>query len=1050
MGGLPWEIHMRLFEAAKPERDTGTCRENGPYSFYRARGVTGEAAARDPQQNCPMVYGKCYFAQNKRHFTQKRYSEARFPLLYSWGRLRYRALAPVVFRGYESLFCCEAEGKWAMKKRVLSIFLSLCLLLCSLPVRAQEAEEPLPSCVEGCCLEEGHDGPCVLHEARYQAQAGGEWAYGSLSDACDGVYAGGSVELLRDIAPDSTVTIRKKLTLTSADRSAPCKITYAAEDRSDYLLTVSNAVTLADIVLDGGREEGLVSHAELVGVKGGALTMLDGAVIQNNDNIDTAEGAGGLRVISGQAVMAAGSAIRNCRGVAGGGAAVVGIGSMLGMDGGVIERCQAFLGGGVYIRDTAQGATSNPSRLILQSNSSIRDNQAKEEMEGMSYGISAARPGCGGGVYIDQGAVGLNPSACTVADNTAENSGGGIYVFSGLINLLGGTVSGNQARKFGGGILASPHTQIQMGYSPTVTGNVSGNKNFDNLYLDGRSELPGEDAPDEEQGEVDKTRPIQIGFALGKGISIGVSRWVRPDEDHPYRVVAVPANRHKISEDDLARFYSDDPNYVTLLHEDPGSPDNGTIVITHADVAFDNQGHGVRPPSQLIDQQHMVHRPDPLSERGYTFGGWYTEPECTREWQFDTDTVNTDVKPQVLYAKWDLNHYPITYKNLEDGVNEGNPEEYTVESPDITLAEPRRVGYRFLGWAEEAPEEGAALFSARLRAEDAQPNIPAGSIGPRVFVAQWAKADPCTVTYEDGVDGKAFARQEHPDCELWSATPGFEGTPARVGYTFDGWLPEVEETVTGDAVYTAQWKKKDLPPSGGPEPEEPPYVIPPALESQDHFAYIVGYPDGTVRPEAHISRAEVASIFFRLMTEEFRQLNWAEESPFSDVKQSSWYRRAVSTCTRAGLINGFMDGTFGGEKSITRAEFAAIAARFLSEEAAPDSGFSDLAGHWAKGEIDRAVAAGWIKGFPDGSFRPNAFITRAEAMTLVNRMLGRVARPEGMLEEMAVWPDNPASAWYYADVQEAANGHTYEREGEYGPETWTGLTENRDWTELER
>lgn len=949
-----------------------------------------------------------------------------------------------------------------MRKQILSMLLSLCLLLFPQPVWALEAEEPL-SCAEGCSLEEGHDGPCVLHEARYKTEAAGEWVYSSLSDACANVYAKGSVEILRDIEQPAPVTVTQEMTLTSADRSAPCKITYIAENRSDYLLTISNIVTLADIILDGGREEGLVSHAELVGVQGGALTLSAGAVIRNNDNIDTAEGAGGLRVISGQAVMAPGSAIRDCRGVAGGGAAVVGSGSMLGMAGGVIERCEAFLGGGVYIRDTAQGATSNPSRLILQGDSSIRDNQAKEEMEGMRYDISAAQPGCGGGVYIDQGAIGLNQSVCTVMDNTAENSGGGIFVLAGLVNLLGGTVSGNRAQRYGGGILASPYTDIRIGYSPTVTGNVAGNRHFDNLYLDGHVNPPGEDAPDEEPadgGETDITRPIQIGFALGKGknFSIGVSRWIRPDEDHPCRVVAVPANRHIINEDDLANFYSDDPNYVTLLHEDPGRPDNSTIVIANADVAFDNQGHGVRPPSQLVNQQHKVHEPEPLSERGYTFGGWYTEKECEHEWQFDTDTVNTDAKPQVLYAKWDLNHYSITYKNLEDGVNEGNPEEYTVESPDITLKEPRRVGYRFLGWIEEGAE-GASLFSARLRAEDVDPDIPAGSVGPRVFVAQWAKVDPFTVTYIDGAEGEAFEKQEYSACELWSATPAFEGEPTRPGYTFDHWEPEVAEIVTGNAVYTAQWTKNDPPPAPpddpGPAPEpdpdeEKPPTIPPALESKDHFAYIVGYPDGTVQPEAHISRAEVASIFFRLMTDEFRKSNWAEENPYSDVNPGSWYNNAVSTCARAGLIYGFMDGTFGGEKHITRAEFAAIAARFLSEETVPDSGFSDLGNHWAKKEIDRAVAAGWIKGFPDGTFHPNAYITRAEVMSLVNRMLGRRAAPEGMLADMIVWSDNPVSAWYYAIVQEATNGHTYDRDGEYGPETWTGLTENRDWTELEQ
>lgn len=222
------------------------------------------------------------------------------------------------------------------------------------------------------------------------------------------------------------------------------------------------------------------------------------------------------------------------------------------------------------------------------------------------------------------------------------------------------------------------------------------------------------------------------------------------------------------------------------------------------------------------------------------------------------------------------------------------------------------------------------------------------------------------------------------------------------------------------------------------------------METTDHFAYIVGFSDGTVRPEANITRSEVVVIFFRLMTEDFRQANWATENPFFDVNNGDWYNSALSTATRAGLIRGCSSGGFEGQRSITRGEFAAIAARFDSEEYQGPDLFSDLSGYWGKREINQAARQGWILGYPDGTFRPNDPITRAEAIALINRMLLRSPAPGALMEGMIHWPDNPEDAWYYLDVQEATNGHAYDQDAETGAERWTGLTENRDWTALER
>ena len=221
------------------------------------------------------------------------------------------------------------------------------------------------------------------------------------------------------------------------------------------------------------------------------------------------------------------------------------------------------------------------------------------------------------------------------------------------------------------------------------------------------------------------------------------------------------------------------------------------------------------------------------------------------------------------------------------------------------------------------------------------------------------------------------------------------------------------------------------------------------LNTTDHYAYITGYEDGTVRPEGNITRAEVATIFFRLMTDEFRTARWSTVSGYTDVSAANWYNNAVSTTSNAGWVSGYPDGTFRPDAYITRAEFATIAARFLSDVYAGGHRFNDIQGHWAAEYIDRAAAAGWIGGYEDGSFRPNAYITRAEVATLVNRMLDRAPDVSHLLADMVRWPDNPETAWYYADIQEATNSHDYTRAGTGNYEVWTELLANRDWAALE-
>ena len=224
------------------------------------------------------------------------------------------------------------------------------------------------------------------------------------------------------------------------------------------------------------------------------------------------------------------------------------------------------------------------------------------------------------------------------------------------------------------------------------------------------------------------------------------------------------------------------------------------------------------------------------------------------------------------------------------------------------------------------------------------------------------------------------------------------------------------------------------------------------LNTTDHFAYIVGYGNGEVRPQNNITRAEVATIFFRLLTDDVRDENLTKTNRYSDVTRADWYNTAVSTLSSMGIITGYPDGTFRPNAAITRAEFAAIAARFDNDGDKTAAKFSDIATHWAKDEISIAYNNGWITGYPDGTFGPQRDITRAETMTLVNRVLNRQPETEDdLLPNMVTWTDNAnPKAWYYLAVQEATNSHYYEFKTNSQYEKWTELRETRDWTQLEK
>ena len=228
----------------------------------------------------------------------------------------------------------------------------------------------------------------------------------------------------------------------------------------------------------------------------------------------------------------------------------------------------------------------------------------------------------------------------------------------------------------------------------------------------------------------------------------------------------------------------------------------------------------------------------------------------------------------------------------------------------------------------------------------------------------------------------------------------------------------------------------------------------PQLNRDDHVAYIMGYPDGTVQPEGEITRAEACTIFFRLLTDSSRDYYFARTNDYSDVNRGDWFNNAISTLSNAGIVTGYNDGTFRPNQPITRGEMAKIIANFANLKHGGKT-FTDLAGHWSKSYVELAAGNGWIAGYPDGSFRPDQKITRAETVTMINRVLDRVPAKESRLLSrsiMLTFPDNKPGDWYYIAIQEASNSHEYQRSvyETTGDEMWTKLIDNVDWTKLEK
>ena len=416
-------------------------------------------------------------------------------------------------------------------------------------------------------------------------------------------------------------------------------------------------------------------------------------------------------------------------------------------------------------------------------------------------------------------------------------------------------------------------------------------------------------------------------------------------------------------------------------------------------------------------------------KEGYTFTGWTNIANIVT---VDADGKFTMPAQDVRFdAQFSINQYHVTYK--VDGKDYGNTETYVFNSDVAIRPVPTKEGYTFTGW--------------KIGTADAENfKMPAHD----VTIEGTFAINRYTVTYK--VDTEVVGT----DVYDFNSDVVIRDVPTKEGYTFSGWKigtadAENFKMPAHDVIIEGTFAKN----SSGGHHRKPtvtiPDKVPTGLNGNDHYAYIVGYPDKTVRPQNGITRAEVATIFFRLLTDETRNANSTKSNSYSDVAAGAWYNHAVSTLSAMGIVKGDSNGKFNPNAPITRAEFAAIAARFDDKANSTTADFSDIVSHWAKNEISAASNNGWINGYPDGTFRPDNKITRAEAMTLVNRVLKRLPETaEDLHDDMIKWSDNSdASQWFYLAVQEATNSHYYKaKENKF--EKWSELRDTRDWTELEK
>lgn len=906
-----------------------------------------------------------------------------------------------------------------MTRKLFSVLIAICIVIGILPFTAIAVDA----------------------EATYTTSDGDK--KGSFLEAIANVADGGTITLLKDIEVDGTVTspINKRFTLLGGGYEV--KIT-----RGSIRINGSAVVYLGRADYSKALKiYSMCDQDSIFNIQGSAkLYIYDNVTLGPSTCFNS---AGGVHLSDDAELHMYGGTITDCDNPYSicGGVAVTDR-SKFYMHDGTIQNCTGVIGGAISIHPgPAISGGSHGTPTFEMTGGTIRN------CHGNNYG--------GGAIFSNAGSQGLNIKItggrienCS-ADNARTGYGGAISlwsnnVFQTSVSISGVTFYNNSAVLYGGAMLLNLPSQVDVELSNvSFESNSAPNGgaifvNSGTLEFSGSNTFTGNKATNGEGGAVylnnGEAEFSGTTFSGNSATSSGGAIYRTPNA--------------KLS------FYGS--NTVT----DNSAASGGGLAVSSSgsfmpsDVSIYDNSASVQGDDIYVTGSGLFFAPDaPVGAQlrcGHTVDGWYIDAEDSR-WgtggcgpqdgvvnEVDSDPPLT-LPAAIKAAHREVRQYAVTVEVEGEGtVTPGGGELTVNEGEDLTLSFAPAEGY----YLKDVLLDGVSVVDgASLTLEDIR-----ATHTVRVVFAK--------LMYE--LSYFTYGGTEY-ETELHSAGTVVEldKVPVRSGYRFTGWfadealtLPITSVTMDDHKSVHAGWERVITPVPPTPStPDEPEVYRPNGLVLDEHFAYLIGNDDGLIRPEANITRAEVATIFFRLLTDETRESFWSDTNSYTDVAAGSWYNNAVSTLSAMGVLGGYEDGSFRPNASITRAEFAKIAVSFFELEGlACENPFLDVApSAWYAESVAAAAEIGLIEGYEGGLFRPDAPITRAEACTIVNRTLGRAPHAAGLLpeSEMNLWPDNmDASAWYYAQIQEATNSHDFVWAGEF--EQWTQKLPERDWDALQR
>ena len=861
--------------------------------------------------------------------------------------------------------------------------------------------------------------------------------------------------------------------------------------KGGYMIELADAsasLTLSNIVIDGAATHAAETDSIIKAANGGTIVLNSGAILQNNKaaqfgsgilanngvNITMEDGAiirnntnsnyelgGGILIGNGSTFTMNGGEISGNTANGGGGVAI--IGSTMVMNDGVISNNSTYrtsgqgsYGAGVYVADYANASggdtlfTATPASFEMNGGT-ITGNTALDYGGGVltfpqrsqkitininngEISGNKVTEGSGGAVAAFFGETELNINGGTLTKNSALNNGGGVFLWQATnVTISGGTISENKASAGGGVCLYTDSAVTQTGGS--IENNVA---NVGGGVCGGTYTMTGGVIKDNNNSlaETERLAAKGDGVYVGTAFNLGNDAEISTNNDvYLVQGTSVPKEGRYIN---VISPYTGASNAKPIqIHSEDRTVEN-TEIGTQL-VQYTNAAGGETAAAQADVDGIFV--PSWKMPEGLVIG--QSKAAGKTDWMTYVPNKHGDltVTKTVDGTAGDTSkafNFTVTLKDT--GIN-GTFGEMTFTDGAATFAlkhgesktaKDLPAGITYTVTEAEADQDGYTTTAANASGSIIKDDTAAVTFTNTRNSSSSHHSTRYTLHYESN-GGTAYKDERYSS----GTKVTLDKTPTRESYTFTGWYADkaltqkiTSVTMNSDKTVYAGWEATG---------------VPDKLNGDDHFAYVIGYPDGKVHPKGNISRAETATIFFRLLKADIRDGNLTADNDFSDVSDSQWHNKAISTMAKLGIVKGRRADSFDPDASITRAEFAAICARFNTKPVENSGSFSDISGHWAENEIERAAAFGWISGYPDGTFHPDARITRAEAMTMINRVLCRMPQNESdLLDSMVTWPDNKPSDWHYLAVQEATNSHDFNRQGEVG-ESWTKLTSVPDW-----